>query len=101
MCTGDGVKCTPKGVIYEGSCLTCKMNGNGTTHKYIGESSRPVRERIIEHIKNANNLDPESFIVEHWADKHGTDVCCPVFRFKIVGNYGDALRRQIYEAVLI
>ena len=40
MCTGDSVKCTPKGVIYEGSCLTCKMNGNGTTHKYIGESSR-------------------------------------------------------------
>ena len=101
MCTGDGVKCTPKGVIYEGSCLTCKMNGNVATQIYIGETSRPVRERIIEHMKNAGNLDPESFIVEHWADKHGTDVVCPVFRFKIVRAYGDALRRQIHEAVLI
>ena len=32
---------------------------------YIGETSRPVRSRIQEHMKKAEKVSPDSFIVQH------------------------------------
>ena len=31
MCEGGGLKCTQKGVVYEGTCVTCKLSGKSTT----------------------------------------------------------------------
>ena len=51
-----------------------------------------------------NALDrrnPKSFQVIHWVEKHEDDIECPAFKFKMVGQYKDALTRQISEAILI
>ena len=38
----------------------------------IGETSRPVRARIQEHMKKAQMLSEDSFMVDHWCTGHGT-----------------------------
>ena len=68
---------------------------------YVGETSRPWRDRIREHLENAKNLKPDSVIIQHWADCHSTQTYCPEFEFSIVKHYKDPLRRQICEAIYI
>ena len=70
-------------------------------HIYIGETSRVWRARVAEHYKNAENLKPDSFMVQHWARAHFLSDERPVFKFKIVRNCQEALSRQISEAVWI
>jgi hypothetical protein len=38
---------------------------------------------------------------KHWLTSHEKEETCPEFRFKIVGNFKDALSRQVTEAVMI
>ena len=40
---------------------------------YIGETCQPVWNRIQEHMKKVANMSPDSFIVQHWCLKHGTE----------------------------
>ena len=40
-------------------------------------------------------------MVKHWLETHQEEETCPEFRFKIVGNFKDALSRQVAEAVMI
>ena len=47
------------------------------------------------------NLNPKSFQLNHWFEQHKDDLEPPVFKFKILGQYKDALTRQITEAVHI
>ena len=68
---------------------------------YIGETSRPWRERIIEHEENRTNWRPKSFQIAHWMESHQLDTVCPDFKFEILKKYDDPLRRQIGEALYI
>ena len=68
---------------------------------YIGETSRPVRSRILEHLRKAKLLSTDSFIVSHWCTSHGTETVQPEFKFKIESSCTDSLSRQIEEAVII
>ena len=68
---------------------------------YIGETSRPIRNRVLEHLKKAEKFSPDSFIMQHWCKVHGTDTKRPGFKFKVVSSHREALSRQICEAILI
>ena len=69
-----------------------------TGHQYIGETSRPVRERVKEHFDKARK---DSFIRAHWMEHHSLEIRCPEFRLKIIGKYRNALRCQLLEALKI
>ena len=98
VCDGDGKKCCVKGVVYRAKCLECKDDIIGT---YIGETSRQFGTRVQEHIANVNNLKKESFIVDHWMTKHGSEPTPPVFKFEVISKHKDALSRQLNEALHI
>ena len=66
VCDNDGIIYSPCGVIYQGKCKLC--GDTELPQIYVGKTSRPVRERIIEHRKNAHNIDPDSVLVQHWAE---------------------------------
>ena len=68
---------------------------------YIGETSRPFRERVIEHENNRKNWNKKSFQIAHWMERHHLDLVCPKFKYEIIGQYGDPLRRQLGEALNI
>ena len=109
ICENDGIRCSPKSVVYRGTCKQCKVDsfstdgcgGSNILPVYIGETSRPWRERIKEHMSNAENLKSNSVIVHHWAERHGLQTTCPEFEFEIISQYKDPLRRQICEAIHI
>ena len=72
-----------------------------TTFCYVGETSRPIRERVLEHENNKLNWSKKSFQLAHRMEKHPTDLECPRFKFVVIGQYKDALRRQLGEALHI
>ena len=97
MCKGKGTNCMTKGVVYEAVCAECKSDDS----TYIGETARQVGVRAGEHIKNAELLKMNSFIVEHWMLKHPLCTDQPKFEFKVLSKHNDALSRQVREAVTI
>ena len=103
LCGNTGVKCAPKGIVYSATCTKCEaeVSIKGNNHVYVGETSRPWRERVREHLNNASNWMPKSFILDHWMWSHSTDTEQPEFKFKILSSYSDALRRQLSEGVHI
>ena len=68
---------------------------------YIGETSRPLRERVWEHNQNLRNGSTKSFILSHWMDAHSGSNEPPEFKWTIMDSYTDALRRQLAEGLLI
>ena len=68
---------------------------------YIGETSRQIGTRIEEHLNNLKLWNKESFILLHWMTEHGVSAEPPPFSYKTVATHGDALSRQLHEAVLI
>ena len=68
---------------------------------YVGESSRPIRARVREHINNLRCGSSKSFIISHWMDKHSASIEAPVFKWEILASYTDALRRQLGEGLYI
>ena len=103
ICSNDGIKCSPKEVVYSVMCKECKSNPTlgYMDHTYIGETLRPLRERIQWHVSNVKNWKPKSFILDHWINNHPLDTKRPYFDYKIVGSYDDALRRQLCEGLFI
>ena len=67
----------------------------------MGETSRPLRERVLEHHQNLLNWKKGAFWLTHWFQEHGTDTVRPQFKFKILTSYKDALRRQLAEGLYI
>ena len=115
-CENDGIRCAARGVVYEASCKTCKemlkVEGLDEVERvnrlnslkngvYVGETSRPIRERIWEHKQNLVNWRKESFQLSHWMMDHTMETTAPVFEFRIVSAYSDPLRRQICEGIRI
>ena len=68
---------------------------------YVGETSRTLVERVIEHVEGAEDLNVDSFITKHWATKHDQLVKRPRVSFKVLKHCKDALTRQVSEAILI
>ena len=106
-CENNALTCRPKGVVYSATCEKCKSCSKtgeeefDNDHVYIGETSRTFRLRVQEHMKALKNLDKKSFQVAHWAKAHKDDAECPTFKFRVLGQFSDAMSRQITEAVYI
>ena len=64
---------------------------------YVGETSRPWRERVAEHMRNLKNGSATSFIIGHWMEKHEGSLEAPKFKWRVLDSYKDALRRQLCE----
>ena len=100
LCDNSGVGCTARGVVYTATCTACC---DDATDKgiYVGETSRPVRERVIEHMSALKNWSIKSFQIAHWMMNHCDDATVPKFKFRVVSCFQDALRRQISEGLHI
>ena len=110
MCKNNTIGCSVKGSIYRAYCVDCQMKivGHSTSYvsgmnvpTYVGESSRPVRERAYEHLVSRTTWKENSMMLYHWMDCHGTDTMGPTFKFEVIGAYADPLRRQLTEAIMI
>ena len=109
ICSNKCVKCCTKGAVYRIFCVDCQRLITGdkgyiegqNIPTYIGESSRPIRERISEHVNYFRNWRSESIMIQHWMQSHGTELKCPEFKFELVGSFSDPLRRQLSEAIHI
>ena len=66
---------------------------------YVGESSRSIQERAVEHWSAARKKDGTSQMFKHQTLVHGGEE--PAFVFKVVSYHRTALNRQIKEAVRI
>ena len=109
VCDGDGKKCKTKSVVYIASCTVCSKKLETTRGElqrafpfsYVGETSRSLRERCLEHKENMLNWKQESFWLQHWMMSHGTENVCPDFSFKTLETLPDPLQRQLAEALHI
>ena len=68
---------------------------------YVGETSRSVRERALEHISGGRNLDENNFITKRWLQCHQDDLVPPEFTFMVDTIHKDPLSREIDEAIKI
>ena len=100
-------RCRARNLVYEGVCLECMSEAESGKREakevgvYIGESSRTLAERSLEHANGAKNLDPDNFVVKHWILQHSELNEPPKIRFKPVKSFKDALSRLVSEAVWI
>ena len=69
--------------------------------KYIGETSRTLAERSVEHVSAASKLDADNFIVKHWVSQHRDSIKPPRIRFAVKKSFQDPMTRLVTEAVLI
>ena len=71
----------------------------GTPSLYVGETSRSIQERALEHWGGARRNDKDNHMVKHQLLEHRGEQ--PSFHFKVVSTHRTALSRQIREAVRI
>ena len=113
--------CTKRCIIYETWCMSCeekerkqieeetddekeqrrRMN-NIQLYKYIGESSRSLYERGLEHQRDRDELKADSHMIKHYFDKHAEeDLGDMRFGARILKQARTAFNRQIGESVAI
>ena len=105
--------CKARSVMYESVCLECNPASSqeeddhredqpaGRDGVYVGESSRSLHERAVEHVRDAKAFSVKSHIVKHWMKTHPSLPNPPKMEFKVTGKFKDCLTRQISEAVRI
>ena len=96
-------------VVYENICTRCnpgalgkgelKTPAEGQPSLYVGETSRSIQERALEHWGAARRKEDLSHMARHQAMVHKGDD--PEFIFKVICHPRTALNRQIREAVRI
>ena len=82
--TEKRVNCRNRNIVYESKCRICnpissqeedadQPSGRDSTQRegiYIGETSRSLHERAVEHVRDAENFSPKSHIVKDWMNSH-------------------------------
>ena len=101
--------CTRASVVYESICVTCnpsasnkgelKSTKEGAPSLYVGETSRSVQERAVEHLGAARRQEEDSHMYKHQRLEHAGEQ--PNFHFKVVSQHRTALSRQVREAIRI
>merc|ERR1712130_717996 len=109
------------GIIYETWCLTCEKKEKEKIeemeldeeeklrllrkvrlHKYVGETSRSLYERGLEHLRDLNELKQESHMLKHYFDHHPEEELEKMeFGAKIIKAARTAFNRQVGESVYI
>ena len=67
---------------------------------YVGESSRSIQERMVEHWRGWRLKKKDNHIFKHQTLHHGGDLDVD-FVARAVAHYNTALERQVAEAVRI
>ena len=116
--------CSIEGVVYRGTCLTCKdrgptskPNSNGEIVRvpdgqrrsvesiYFGETSRNCFTRGKEHIQSLENPENPSnrsnAFVRHREDFHRDEIDEVRYRVDVVKTFRRPLERQVWEGVEI
>ena len=71
-------------------------------HKYIGETSRSMYERGLEHQRDLAELKPESHMLKHFLEHHAEEELEKMkFGARIIKTARTAFNRQIGESVYI
>ena len=71
-------------------------------HKYVGESSRSMYERSLEHLRDLAELKPESHMLKHYFEHHQEEEIGKMkFGARIVKAARTAFNRQVCESVQI
>ena len=63
----------------------------GRVGVYIGESSRSLYERALEHVTEGAKFSEKSHIVKHWMEMHQDSNIIPKFRFKVIISHKECL----------
>ena len=93
---GKGGKCLRCNVNYEIECRLCCNKEKKDKEVYVGETSRNVYTRALEHIKNT---DADSFMNKHMREHHPGEE--KDFKAKVIRTNKDSLTRQVWEGVQI
>ena len=109
--------CKARNIVYESKCKICNPSSpvegkhrdiqppgskpSARIGVYIGESSRSLHERALEHVRDAEAFCPKSHIVKHWMSAHPDLQSPPTMEFGVTAMYRDCLSRQIGEALRI
>ena len=94
---------TPKDLCEEESLSgiqNCAISGSNI-YVYIDATSRPLRQRVKEHLQNLEYGKPNSFIICHRMECHRNSSELPKFSWKVRDRYPDSLRRQLCEGLFI
>ena len=101
--------CNKASLVYENICMSCnpeaRKKGEFKDHNtnqpsiYIGETSRSMHERSLEHWGAFRGSKEESHIFKHQQNHH--QGAPPKFFMKVVSFHGSALERQVKIAVRI
>merc|ERR1712154_560950 len=71
-------------------------------HKYIGETSRSMYERGLEHQRDLAELKPESHMLKHYFEHHSKEELEKMkFGARIIKPARTAFNRQVCESVQI
>ena len=96
-------------MVYESICVACnpsapnkgelKSTKEGAPSLYVGETSRSVQERAMEHFGAARRQEEDSHMYKHQRLEHNGEQ--QNFHFKVVSQHRTALGRQVREAIRI
>ena len=79
-----------------------EMKGKIKKHLYIGETSRSIYERALEHQNDVEQLKTSSHMLRHLLEMHGGEQRSDVeFGVKVLRYTRSSFERQILESVLI
>ena len=117
-----GQDCHRRCIVYETWCLTCESRERRAIeenddydeetrkrklrevrlHKYVGESSRSLYERGLEHLRDLEEMKKDSHMLKHYFDKHSEEKLEEMeFGGRILDKPRSAFNRQISESVTI
>ena len=118
-----GTDCKVRNIVYESKCKLCNPLPTAQEYMdiekeeyqnqpsgrppppregiYIGESSRSIHERALEHVRDARTFSVKSHIVKYWMSSHPTLPTPPEMEFTVTRRFKDCLSRQMSKALRI
>ena len=90
--------CQVKSIVYEGVCVLCDQAHKADKSKphkgyYVGQTSRTLYERCVEHGTSYRRKESSSFMFKHWAVWHSDMLEPPEFLFRVVRCHKDPMSR--------
>lgn len=95
-------KCLTAGVVYQLNCNLCAAKGADVS--YVGETKRPIRLRLNEHVLAAKNQTPDTPLGDHFMECHPSDPVPPnsvPVTVKILQKTKDHPERKLTESLFI
>jgi hypothetical protein len=92
------------GSVYKIVCARCP---EGVTHTYIGESCRPLQDRVKEHVRCVRTQSDSSALTMHYQECHPDpaypdSACLPLsFKISLLEKNLPYTKRKIREAIHI